>query len=247
MPREEYPWLTVLRRPTQATQRLICFPYAGGGSNVFRRWLPFLPAQLEILVCVLPGRDDRIREIPISDAGAVVTRITQELNELPPMDTTFFGHSLGALIASLVLSKYADKLPCSRLIVSACNAPHVRKLVDEEPAWKLSDNLLTERLAQLNGTPKELLEAPEHIQMFLPLLRGDFKLADELRNSSWRGGMVPITVFFGKFDGEVTQDGILGWGRYSSTPTKFQAFEGDHFFVNSHAFEVCKSVERELS
>lgn len=56
---------------------LFCSPYAGGGTSIFRTWAEDLPAAVDVCPVLLPGRDDRLLEVPFA----------------------FFGHSMGGLIA----------------------------------------------------------------------------------------------------------------------------------------------------
>ena len=42
-----------------ARRRLYCVPYAGGGPSVYRLWPTSLPADTEVVVVVMPGRDPR--------------------------------------------------------------------------------------------------------------------------------------------------------------------------------------------
>src|SRR4051812_31478918 len=52
-------------KPNPAARlRLFCFPYAGGGAQVFRNWANHLPADVEVCLAQLPGRGSRMREAP---------------------------------------------------------------------------------------------------------------------------------------------------------------------------------------
>lgn len=213
---------------------------------MFRRWLGFLPPDVEVLGLVLPGRDEKMQETPLADPEVVVSRVASELAELPGMVTTLFGHSLGALIALSGLQKWSDRTHPASLIVSACNAPHVKKLQPDEPTWQLSDEEFVHRVRELNGTPPEILDSPELLALFLPMLRSDFKLAELLRDCAGHGPFVPMSVLYGSRDEEVTQEGVLGWARYASGTPVFHRIDGDHFFVKSHTKEICKLVEAHM-
>src|SRR4051812_16202346 len=85
-----------LRR--QARLRLFCFPYAGGGTSIFRTWSRYLPPSIEIYPVQLPGRESRLMEEPFHHMADLVEYLGQTL--LPQLDGpyAFFGHSMGALI-----------------------------------------------------------------------------------------------------------------------------------------------------
>src|SRR5579872_7031205 len=81
-----------------ATFRLFCFHYAGGGASIFRPWIGKLSDQVELIAVQLPGRENRLDE-PLVHAMELVTGPLADA--LPPLlDKPFalFGHSTGALI-----------------------------------------------------------------------------------------------------------------------------------------------------
>ena len=55
-------WITCPRPNADATLRLFCLPYAGGGASIYRLWGPALPSWIEVCPVQLPGREDRYRE-----------------------------------------------------------------------------------------------------------------------------------------------------------------------------------------
>ena len=87
-------------------RRLICLPFAGGGPSTYRWWPRSLPADMEVLAVVLPGRDPRVRaaggEDPPGAMAAVVPPVVEAIDELQddsPLPFAIFGHSMGALVA----------------------------------------------------------------------------------------------------------------------------------------------------
>src|SRR5262245_11117045 len=57
-------WLTFPVSNSQASLRLFCFHYAGGGAWIFNTWPNTLTAAVEVCSIELPGRGRRIREAP---------------------------------------------------------------------------------------------------------------------------------------------------------------------------------------
>jgi pyochelin biosynthesis protein PchC len=114
---------TFVPRP-EAQLRLVCFPYAGAGANLFRRWLEMLPPSIELVAAQYPGHEDRYNEAFISDMAALADEIGRDVPSIgAPM--AFFGHSLGATIAFEVALRLRPRfpLPIVRLFVSARKAP----------------------------------------------------------------------------------------------------------------------------
>ena len=114
---------TFLPRP-EAQVRLVCFPGAGSGANLFRRWLDVLPPSIELVVAQYPGHEDRHKEAFIPDMAELAEEIGRDVSSIQaPM--AFFGHSLGATIAFEVALRLRPRfpLPVVRLFTSARKAP----------------------------------------------------------------------------------------------------------------------------
>ena len=61
-----------IRSPNPAARlRVFCFPYAGGGTAIYRQWHELLPQDLEVATVQLPGREWRIQE-PLLDSMAAM-------------------------------------------------------------------------------------------------------------------------------------------------------------------------------
>jgi len=108
----------------EARVRLVCFPGAGSGANLFRRWLDVLPPTIELVVAQYPGHEDRYNEAFISDMAELTDEIARDVSGIgAPM--AFFGHSLGGTIAFEVALRLRPRfpLPVVRLFVSARKAP----------------------------------------------------------------------------------------------------------------------------
>lgn len=242
------PWFVPLRSSKRGLVRLICFPYAGGGAAAFRPWGRLIPEEFELVCLQMPGREARLAEPPRTDFSALVTEIAHALGKLPPMPTAFFGHSLGSLIAYEVAHLVQGSTSAPRkLLLSGCSPPHVRKdEEDEEPIWQLSDDAFLEKIRGLNGTSEEVLSNIEMMDLVMPTLRADFRLADGI-DPKPRQLPTSICAFGGKDDPEASEEDIREWKHYSSTIFSYRMFPGDHFFINSHQEIVCRTVIDELA
>src|SRR5262245_16106210 len=92
-------WITCFRPNPQADKRLFCFPYAGGGSSLFRTWSAGLPPQVEVCAVQLPGRENRFGEPRYTCLMPLVEVLGEVIRPYLTVPFAFFGHSLGALIS----------------------------------------------------------------------------------------------------------------------------------------------------
>ncbi|BFU90198.1 MAG: hypothetical protein NTAFB01_13850 [Nitrospira sp.] len=240
------PWI-VIPRPVNSGMRLICFPYAGGGASVFRSWADneFL-SDIEICTVQLPGRETRITEPPVSDLHRLVRMLCEALEPYLDRPFAFFGHSIGALV-SFELARELRRvrgIEPSHLFVSGCPAPHLQ---DSERICDLPDDEFLERVCRFNGTPPEVLNHPELMQLMTPALRADFLLRDRYAHREELPLSCPITAFGGMSDTHV--DGLMlrAWRRHTHERFQLWLFQGDHFFLRSAQRPLLETLSTMLS
>src|SRR6516165_218617 len=68
-------WLACRKPKAQASARLFCLPYAGGGASMFHSWPDLLPPEIEIRVIQLPGREKRFGERPFTRLWPLVQKL----------------------------------------------------------------------------------------------------------------------------------------------------------------------------
>src|SRR5207344_3079029 len=93
------PWLVCFEPVPNASVRLFCFPYAGGGAAVYRSWRTELPDGVELWAVRPPGRELRYKERAYHRMGPLVDALEKELEPVLDLPHAFFGHSLGAITA----------------------------------------------------------------------------------------------------------------------------------------------------
>jgi medium-chain acyl-[acyl-carrier-protein] hydrolase len=144
---------------------------------------------------------------------------------------SFFGHSMGAIIAFEVSRRLRAVSLAGPLdlFVSGSRAP---QLPDKAPpTYDLPEPAFIEELRQLNGTPQEVLEHPELMQVLIPLLRADFELVQTYVYSEKPPLACTITVFGGTEDKQVTPEGLEGWRAQTNSGFSLHMLPGDHFFL----------------
>lgn len=218
--------------------RLFCFPYAGSGVSVFRSWVAALPGDVELVGCQLPGRENRIREALFTSLEPVVNELLQEMPAYLDRPFLFFGHSLGGLIAFELARRLhgmgaAGQLRC--VITSGCRPPHLREGTSAISGLPEPDFLAS--LRTLSGTPEQFFSQPELMDIYLPILRADFAVAESYLHEGGEALPCPLDVYAG-IDDDLSLDDMAGWRQYAGGAFRLVAFPGGHFFLNSHRAEV---------
>jgi medium-chain acyl-[acyl-carrier-protein] hydrolase len=229
-----------------ALLRLFCFPYAGGGSLIYRQWTRRLPSTIEVVRAQLPGREGRLKEPPFTRLELLITELVEAIRPLLDKPFAFFGHSMGGLI-SFELARRVQKeygvLP-AHLFLSAYPAPHVPDAFSV--IYDLPEPEFLEEVRRLNGTPNEVLEHPELMRLVLPLIRADFELCQTYDYAPGPPLYCPLSIFGGLEDKEAGHEKLEAWRQYTTGPFMLHMLPGDHFFVNSSQSLLLQLVARNL-
>lgn len=233
MDRSSNKWFLFPKPNPAAALRLFCFHYAGGSAQVFHRWPGYLPPSVEMGAIQLPGRGHRLGEPHIRRLASLSRIITQEL--LPYLDKpfVFFGHSLGALLCfetARNLRRENLRQP-AHMFVSATEAPHRRSL--EESLSSLPKSELVKKLREFNGTPVEVLQNDELLDLMLPTLRSDFELCETYEYRPESPLECSMTIYGGLEDREVEAEQLAAWSEMTVGACKIRMFPGGHFYLNS--------------
>ena len=239
-------WIARLRPNPSASLRLLCFPWAGGGANVYWSLLEMLPAEIELCAIRLPGRENRMSEEPMIDAAAITDAICEALLDYDDKPYAFFGYSLGALIAISVvreLDRLGRSLP-QHLFVSACRAPHTARPLS--PIHRLPDAEFIAALRGYEGVPEAVIENQELMTLFLPALRADFTLAETILFDDCIPLDCGITAFGGTADPYVDGSNLFLWQKHTSQHFALRLYEGKHFFLNEEKQSIVETVTQTL-
>jgi medium-chain acyl-[acyl-carrier-protein] hydrolase len=244
----ENKWLESVSRNPKAELRLFCFPYAGGSASIFASWSRALPNFVHVVPVQLPGRGNRIAEAPWRKIDQLADAIAQDLLPIfKEKPFAFFGHSMGATLSFEVTRRLAGRrevMPES-LLISGRRAPHIPD--DEAPTYDLPEEEFIHELKRLKGTPKEVIECAELMELITPVLRADFEAIQTYQYSPAPPLECPFVVMGGMEDIEVPREFLEGWRMHTSTPCPVTMFPGDHFFLHSQKDMVLKFIAQTLT
>jgi medium-chain acyl-[acyl-carrier-protein] hydrolase len=240
------PWFVRPRPNPRATLRLFCFPYAGGGASVFRKWPEYLPSSVEVCAIQLPGREGRLAEEAFKSLPPLIEVLGPILISSLDRPFVFFGHSLGASIGFELtrwLRRYYQMMPAI-LFVAGRRAPH---LPDTDPAiHDLPDKEFLEELRTLKGTAPEVLANPELMQLVRPMLSADFAMSHNYEYVPGSPLECPIVAFGGLEDEDVTKDYLDAWREHTSASFTLRMLPGDHFFLHASQQTMLHMLAKDL-
>ncbi|WP_068780039.1 thioesterase II family protein [Paenibacillus sp. GM2] len=231
------------------TISLICLPYAGGSAQVYKRWINQLHPGVRLVPAELAGRGSRIGE-------PFYANVTEAVRDLLPLvretalgsdSYALFGHSMGSLLGYEILHALREEgfpLPAA-VFLSGRGAPHCEQ-EEIRVTYMLPDDEFLEALKRLGGMPDELFRHQELLDMFMPILRADFKLVGEYEHRVRPPLPLRLAVLSGKDD-----DCIIGpleeWGHYATGGCELMLFEGGHFFLHEREGDVVAVINKMLT
>lgn len=240
------PWLPILRPNSEARLRLFCFPYAGGSALIYRKWPDWVLPGVEVYPVQPPGRGGRLQETPFTEIEPLVEALAPVIAPFLDKPFAFFGHSMGASIGfelARLLRRDYGKEPL-HFFVSARRAPQVPNT--DPPIHDLPDELLKNELRRLEGTPAEVLEHPELMEVMLPLLRADFSVSEKYMFVPDAPLSCPLSALGGLQDSHVKREDLEAWRQLTTGPFLLRMFAGNHFFLHTAQNLLLRAVNLEL-
>ena len=260
-------WLMVVGPRTAPRCRLFCFPFAGGGSAIYRNWAESLDPTIEVVAVEPPGRLSRVNEKPVTSMSEFVTQLTSEMQGMLDRPFAFFGHCLGGLTMYETARRLINTAAAQPIHLFASGSRPPDRIADlgsfEEqltedlmkldafrvqlPPYAQSDDVFAELIRHFRiAATEQLLEDPELRRIMLPVIRAEFQLTNDYQFVAEPPWDVPITCFGTRDDPYVSRKHAFGWGRF--TDTRFQVFirDGVHFSVVDDSAFILSVINREL-
>lgn len=215
-----------------ARLNLFCFPYAGGSASVFRTWQADLPDWVAVCAVQPPGRENRIREAAIGNVNALVDELLPSILAFADIPFAFLGYSTGALVAFEMarrLRKKAMPLPLI-LGVAAARAPHIP---EPNPLHHLPEDELIEGLRRFSGTPEEILQNKDLMDLYLPILRSDLAIEELYEHIEEEPLDIDVLAFYGSDDDEAPRSVVEPWKKHTGRNFYLHEIVGGHFFIRT--------------
>lgn len=224
---------------------LFCFPFAGASFYAYKPFEKYLPNHIRVVGIDLPGHGRRMREPLLTDIKEMVRDIWAIIKDDLNFPYAFYGHSLGTLLAyelTVRVIRQGKPLPL-RLFLSGRAGPSVSKNRD---VYLLPKAEFIKKVTEYDGTPGEVIQSAELMDLMEPILRADFRAVGTYRHQETSPLPMPITIMFGSDDKEVTYEEALKWQEVASDKIAFRRFTGNHFFIFEHTPEICKIIRQDL-
>lgn len=226
---------------------LVCLPYAGGSEVIYYKWKKYLNSSIHLEPIELKGRGKRFNEDFYENLEDAVEDIFENIKDkILDDEYAIYGHSMGSLLAYELYYKIYNekgKLP-KHIFFSGYKAPSISR--KERQVHLLSDDEFIKDVIELGGTPQEITENEELLQLFIPIIKNDFKMLEKYLYKEKKDKIqCDISILNGKED-DITLEEILAWENLGDKGFKVYNFEGNHFFINTNVENIIKIINSTL-
>ncbi|MFD2645655.1 thioesterase II family protein [Pseudomonas japonica] len=221
--------------------KLFCFPNAGGTTARYIAWKKRLPASVQVVPLEYPGRGMKSAVPLCRDLKALLATLVEEIAPQLAAPYYFFGHSMGATVAfELGRQLQARGYPLPKaLIISGRRAPHIRV---QDLLHRLPDRQLVEALQAFDGIPAPLLERPDVLNHFLPIIRADLEALETWQPGSGEKLRCDLYLFGGTHDPLAPTADLVAWRAHVEGSTRINLFPGGHFYLDDNVSEVTSMI-----
>ncbi len=227
---------------------LFCLPYAGGSESIYYKWKKFLNPSIELIPMALKGRGKRFSEIFYDSLEEAVDDIFENYKDrIGEDDYAIYGHSMGSLLAYELYYKIckSNLRKPTHIFFSGYKAPSI--INERESTYSLSDNDFIKKVMKLGGTPKELMNNQVLLQIFLPVIRSDFKNIESYNYEKKENKIeCDVSILNGKQD-SINLKEILAWKNHVSGGFNMYNFDGNHFYINSNVENITNIINDTLA
>jgi medium-chain acyl-[acyl-carrier-protein] hydrolase len=226
--------------------KLFCLPYAGGSAAIYNQWKRYCVSwHIDLKPVELRGRGRRMGEPLYVTVNEMIHDVFMQIkNELTDGNYGLFGHSMGAMICYELYTKIKENgypLPL-HIFFSGRGAPHIKQ--ESKSYHLMPDEEFREEVVKLGGTSPEFFSIPELMEVFIPVLKNDFRLVDEAPQYTGACPVdVNISVLTGRED-DLLPEQITGWKDITTREYVAHYFDGNHFFLHNAGEEIARLVHK---
>lgn len=215
---------------------------------MFQEWKKYFDNEIELIPIELAGRGKRFNNPLYNTLEEAVDDVLKQIQSclVPGDDYALFGHSMGGLIVFEICYKLKEIGMDDPLHVffSGISAPH-KKMDTLDYKYLLPDDEFLMFLEDLGGTPKECLENDALMEIFIPIIKADYKLVETYKFNKKIPLNYDISVIYGNRDDMQVGD-IEEWKIHTTKQCRFFEFDGGHFFIQPFKREVIQVIKNVL-
>lgn len=226
--------------------QLFCMGHAGGNAVFYQPLKKYIDDQIQVIFIEYSGHGSRIFDPLCETMDDLVADVATLINEKRRKDIPFalFGYSMGSCVCyELANGIFAQDKNMTHLFLCACQP--VQKFNKNHEMSIVSNDELIEHLKELGNFSDSFLEYPEFIDLFLPIIRNDYKVLDYYRCSQQKE-LFPFELSIIYSDSDDPNKCMEQWSKYTSKTCNLDRFSGNHFFISNNFDKIGRLISNRL-
>lgn len=90
----------------------------------------------------------------------------------------------------------------------------------------------------------EIFKNKDLWNIFSPMLRADFKIADTYCDKKYRTIDIPVLALRGTLDPEISLKDLKEWKAYTTSKFHYTDIEGEHLFIDTNTDKVLEVIKK---
>ncbi len=211
---------------------LFCVPSAGSSASIFAAWDKVSTDSIRVIALEYPGHGRKIQQPLSHDPDFLAAHFATEILAYGDVPYALFGHSVGASLIWHIEAKLKSLHAHHDLllkIVSARPAPDFQQSIRHY--GQMTDAQIIQELKLYNNFPDEILNNAHALNFFLPIIKNDFLLSDQMCCKAPNKSTAALISIYGQDDPYLDHPAVMdGWQKYSERWLGTYRCEGDHFY-----------------
>jgi len=223
--------------------------HAGASAEfVYGRWGSLLGKGFELIPLEIAGHGRLVADdFHGSIAEAVESLFLTIKHMVNEQKYVLYGHSMGCLIVYELAKKITEMglTPPLKIFLSGRNPPYYDYPSSE--FYLLPDEQFISEVSAFGGNLTKLFSSPEFREIYLPVLRADYRLIGLYQREEPYPRLESDIVFcYSENDPLVQLGEVEKWRQYTSKGLRIIKFKGDHFFINTDYERICAEIQNSL-
>ncbi|EGO62507.1 thioesterase [Acetonema longum DSM 6540] len=210
---------------------------------MYSQFKKHLRKSIKMVPVELAGRGKRFEEPFYESMEDAINDVYEIIgDEFEKSRYALLGYSMGSWLTYGLYKKIVQnhRRQPEHLFLAAKEPPHVQ--IDAKIVHKLDDENFMKEIFHMGGTSEKLLENKEWLDLFLPILRADYRITEMYKESSLKEKLnCPVTVFAGE-DDEINVKDIKRWDEITNHDFSFYTFAGGHLFIQNNVEGICDII-----
>lgn len=231
--------------------RLFAIPYAFGSANIYCDLGNEIDTNIEVIPVEYSGHGRRSNEPLLLSLQEIAQDVYSQIQNKIQGEYVILGYSMGGTVAYelfRLIKKSGKPLPKCVLAFGATEPDYPHRKADFET---YNIDQIAKLLKEFGGTPQELLEEEEIIEMVSPVVISDCIALRDYTPSPYEENAisVPLTVLRGAEEIEL-ENCDKCWRKYCSSDLRYSLVPGGHFFMfdneGERTAEFARIIENEI-